>query len=504
MARRPRRRSHPAADVSSNEWIAALALGMASFAWNLSGGAFPPTFHPDETRLIGILAGGVNDWSDPALFPHLVGATASLVGAETPLAITATGRVLAALFGAISVLLVWRLARDVLQPKYAWFGAALVAVCPLFTTHTHHAAPDTLAFTLGLGSILCLTRLLEDQPRGWTALLGGLVGLALSAHYGSLLLALLCAAAAGLVPARARRGYARTIRRAAGIAALVFLVTNPSLFLAPGQILTGPWVQLQRLFGGDHLYVTGPATWFTFHLVGGLWPGLTAPVVLTTAAGLGVAVARRDRLPRSAWVIFLYGALAYGAAELSPLKPQPGSLRYLLPTLPAAALASGLALQALEDGLAPRSRSLRVLPVALLVLVLLVPGWRSVRLVDELGDDTRSRADAWIATHARRALRGLHSSALRPDFTSLAGVDLDAARRSGVTHLATSSFVYDTFARGSRLANQRTYVYDRHERYQELFEYPYEEFAPLEPTFGWSNPTVRVLDIREAQPPGRP
>ena len=86
----------------------------------------------------------------------------------------------------------------------------------------------------------------------------------------------------------------------------------------------------------------------------------------------------------------------------------------------------------------------------------------------------------------------------------LATQRLDSARRAGVTHVVASSFVYDTFARGSRLANQKPYVYQRHERYQELFEYPYQEFAPTHAALGWSNPTIRIIDIRKAPPPGRP
>ena len=56
----------------------------------------------------------------------LVGA-ALVAGAQTPRQVAQAGRVLAALFGSLSVLLVWRLLRETLLARYALVGAALAA-----------------------------------------------------------------------------------------------------------------------------------------------------------------------------------------------------------------------------------------------------------------------------------------------------------------------------------------------------------------------------------------
>lgn len=479
-----------------------MAVALAGLALDLAGGGFPATFHPAELRLARIVAGGTSDWSDPALATHLGRAAAALLEINGTDAITRTGRGLAALFGALSVLLLWRLLRDALRPRAALFGAALAAVSPLLVSHAHYFTPDTLALFLALAALLCLTRVLEGGKAPLAAVLGLAVGLACSALYGGLLLVLTCLT----VPAVERRArsqdYQRSLAQAGLVAAAVFVALDYPLFLDPGQILAGPWHELRRFALGDHLFVPGHAHGFTFHLRESLAPGFTWPVIAATVAGIGAAVARRRNLPTTARIVFLYGALAYLLAEISPRKPHPGFVRYMLPVIPAVALACGLALEALEERLA--ATPLRWVAPAVLALLLALPALRSFELIARLGDDTRLRADAWTAENAGRVLREPHSSAHPHDFASLAAVDLDAARRSGVTHVTTSSFTYDTFARGSRLAGQHDYVYERHERYQELFGYPYEEFAPKGPTLGWSNPTVRVLDIREPQPPGRP
>lgn len=466
------------------------------------GGSFPATFHPDEAALVRVVAGGAGASSEPALLGQLGLFAANLAGASSLQEIAQAGRVVTALLGALTVLLIWRLLRETLRATYALFGAAVAAASPLLVASAHYFTPDTLSLLLGATGILCLARALEERTPAWRFGLGATVGLALSTHYGGALLLVVCALAPFAHPVGDVRGWLREMGKAAAVALAVFCLTNVALLLDPERLRHGPWQQLQQLAVGDHLYVTSLATGAAFHLMNTLLPGLTAPVLVAAVCGFAVAISMRSSLPTSGRLLFLYGALGFVVAELSPLKPLPGAERYMLPVLPGAALAAGLALQTLDDRIA--RRSLRWIPSLMMAAVLLPPAYLSLQLTRGLANDTRLHADAWIAANTGRALREAHSSAATPDVPSIATIDLDAARRGGVTHVATSSFVYDTFARGSRLANQHEYVYERHERYQALFEYPYVEFRPEYPRLGWSQPTIRILDIREPRPPGRP
>ena len=64
--------------------------------------------------------------------------------------------------------------------------------------------------------------------------------------------------------------------------------------------------------------------------------------------------------------------------------------------------------------------------------------------------------------------------------------------------LVASSFQYDRYLYGATLHDQRPVVYKFAGAYRKLFSsYPYLEFAPAYRSFAFSNPTVRVIDIRK-------
>jgi hypothetical protein len=77
-------------------------------------------------------------------------------------------------------------------------------------------------------------------------------------------------------------------------------------------------------------------------------------------------------------------------------------------------------------------------------------------------------------------------------------VELDPAewRAKGVDYLVASSFMYDRYTTGAKLRNRRPEIYRTHERYTELFTLPYVEFAPAYRTFAFSNPVIRIIDLR--------
>lgn len=495
------RRRRLDAAPARNEWFLALLLAAASFAWSTTGVTLP-AFHPDETRLVREVATGAVDPRHPMLLAHLTRGAAASASAVSAAKIAAAGRLVCAAFGALALVACWRALRAALRPGAALVGAAVVAATPLFVLDTRTLAPDAPSLALGMVAILSLARLVERPTPGRSIALGTALGLAASVHYGGVLLVLVCLSTPLVVSVGNPRALLRRLASATGVAALVFALVNVRLVVRPAELLAGWSTELGRLVGGDHLFVSVFASAGVFHLRSSLVPGVTIPVLVAGLIGLGLAVRSREKLSTTGRIVVLYGGLALAIAELSPLKPLPGAARWVLPTLPAIGLGCGFALQALDDVFRPRAP--RWIPAAAALVVLAVPLWASVRLARGLEHDPRMRADAWLATRGGRVLRGPLSSARPADVPSIATVDLDAARRAGVTYVATSSFVYDTFARGSRLAGQADYVYERHARYQELFEYPFEEFVPDAPSFGWSQPTIRILDIRTPRPPGRP
>src|SRR5690606_13875547 len=122
------------------------------------------------------------------------------------------------------------------------------------------------------------------------------------------------------------------------------------------------------------------------------------------------------------------------------------------------------------------------------------------------GHDTRTRAAEWIVSEGgtvvadRYALdRGVApaESVMPLDPADLtASLDPRALARDGVDFLAVSSFVYERFAAGAALPDQPAEVHAAHQRFEELFTLPYREFAPDHRSFAFSNPVVRIIELR--------
>jgi len=487
------------------EWVLVLGLAAVSLGLNLANRDFPLAYHPDETKKVQFIQSGEQDWKHPILLLRLGGGAAALAGASTDQDVAEAGRAVSGVLGVVCVLLTWALLRRALEPGYAMVGTALVALAPLLVVHAHYLKEDVLLLACCLASLLALVGLVErmgtsgEVPASFA--LGIATGLAVSSHYkGGLLVAVYA-----LVPLVASvydvRAYYRRIVLALGTSVLVFLFVNSPLLLDPLAFVEGVFFEARHAVEGHHVYIGPLDSWFTFHLFESLIPGLTVPVMLFAGAGFVVALATWRTQETAARILLLFGGLSYVAVELSPLKPYPGFARYVVPTVPAIALAACLAVRAFER--AVRGTRLHWIAPLAVVALLVPPALRSGRLVEGLQHDTRVLSDRWLEEHAQKPIVELYASGRSYDIVSLTTLDVEAARRAGTTHVAASSFLYDRFARGSRLAGQKDYVYSTHEKYQELFSYPYVEFRPETPSFAFSNPTIRVVDIREPRPPGR-
>ena len=72
----------------------------------------------------------------------------------------------------------------------------------------------------------------------------------------------------------------------------------------------------------------------------------------------------------------------------------------------------------------------------------------------------------------------------------------------GVTHVVASSFLYERIARGAALTpGADGLVHEYAEKYRRLFARPYTEIPPAYMSFAFSDPTIRIVDIREADEP---
>jgi hypothetical protein len=378
--------------------LAGLSWGIPRYTPELAAATpIRTSFHPDEDKILWQLE-RMRPWDlDPRDFgwgtfqTYAVGAcleagdAASLFGddgwraafrqAREPFfsRVFLVGRGLAALFGTATVLLTFRVARGAGSPRAGLAAASLLAVSPLHVLHSHYLTADV---TLGFW----LTAALWMSLQGRSALAAFLGGLALATKPSAVV-----AVPQWLSPARTPRSAALIV----AALAVGFLLAEPYALLA----FRDWWARTAE---------TSRAVWL----------------------GSAVALPVHRLLLAHAWQIVGYGLGPVGAGlALCGLKRGPGRLlgltslllaglllsrfpmsRYVVPLLPALAVAFGLGWAGLRVKARAATAALALLPLALVSIGLLgvlrrehtagraegwmrataVPGARVARLWDEI------------------------------------------------------------------------------------------------------------------------
>jgi hypothetical protein len=347
-------------------------------------------------------------------------------------------RILDALLGTLTVLLVFEFGRR----AYGWLagllGASALAVAFLHVRDSHFATLD-IPLTLACTATLYIAYR-TIQSRGLRPLLlnGISLGVAASLKYnGALVFAGI--AAAQTLRARAERSrWPRLLARLALIAAVgvaTLVLTSPFLVLDPGMTQHG----IGYIFA--HLgRATAPAIgWVQLGLA--LWYGIDPVLLLLAVIGIAYAAVRREPAD---WIILTF-LLVYFV-----LIGAGGSvfLRYADPMIPPLLLLGGRAFAALVN-LTARGQARRLALGVAFVLVVVAPVAHDVRynlLIQQT--DTRTSAFDWLAQHVPAGSRAAVPYMAGPAHDQAM---IDSGEHShGATDLYVASFL------DSRLETQYT------------------------------------------------
>lgn len=480
-------------------WMPAAILALSAFL-NLSNLGFPLGYHADEPKKVFFITTGLQDFRHPILMLQVVRAANLGFRWSEPQQTVLLGRGVVALCGTLTVLLSYLLAKRAMGPAAAAGVALSVAVSPTLVIHAHYLKEDTVLVTGLLASILCFLRFVR-RVDGWSTLwLGLATGLACSTHYKAILLPFLYLMARE--EPRRTAGLGRFYAGLAGamaIATAVFLAVNWPLLRAWPTFVAGVSFDVDHVLVGHDERITWSDYYLGFHLLHSLAPGMGWPALVVALGGLLWTLARWRRAGfHERWLV-AYVVVFYFVPELSPLKPAPGYSRYMLPVVPPLLYLAWSAIEGARRRVPDRIVAALLLAMSVGALVV-SPLYITSRLLLGMSHDTRDRAAEWLKRNPGKALFEQYG---RPGFGSsgdvwtLTALDLTEVRRQGVDYLVASSLLYERFYRGSRLANQGPEIYETHRRYVELFERPYVEIAPDFRTFAFSNPVIRIIDLRE-------
>lgn len=394
--------------------VVILALATAARLWFLNAG-IPHAVGSDEPEVIGravaILRTG--DWNPHAFgYPTLViylhagvAIVRFLLGAVNGEwnsldafsvdAIYVAGRLAAALIGALTVYLVYRLARELTGRPAALLAAALLAVHPAHVRESHFILTDipmTALTTLAVWLSARAVRLHDVRAYAWAA---AVAGLAAAAQYnGGIVLAAPLAAWAFAERRHPQRGWmlAAIVLAAAG----AFVAGVPFAVLDTPTFLDGFAAYFARFAGAPG---TATPPWLLYVL--DLSPVFSPATVPLAIAGIVLLLrdARRARaIPLIAFALVYFYVITTHTHVFA---------RDTLPLLPVVAVLTAVSVMTVM-GYAQALTGLRraALLVSVLALLLWPPAAESVRWLEQFKRaDTRAIAANWLKANAGKNAR---------------------------------------------------------------------------------------------------
>jgi Dolichyl-phosphate-mannose-protein mannosyltransferase len=176
-------------------------------------------------------------------------------------------QVLAAVFGALTVPVVFELGRRVSGWRAGAIAAGILAILPLHVEYSQRIRVDSLCALLTALSALALHGLVTRGRRRDFVFAGAMIGLATGANYPAALLGVAYLAAAILARRRSpSSGFVRPFVEGAVAAVVAFVLTNPYLVLTPAAAWDGFTFQLSFAVK-QHPYTEGMPRWFYLDLL---------------------------------------------------------------------------------------------------------------------------------------------------------------------------------------------------------------------------------------------
>jgi len=422
--------------------------------------------------------------------------------ALNPTPFYATGRLLAASAATLAVLVVYLIGRDMSCTRAGLVAAGLLALSPLDVFVSHMARPDTLVALLTSLSLLFCLKILKQPRWEYYAAAGASAGLATSSkYYGVLVIACLpLAHMLGALRGRAegeRGNEARALLKLGlglTFVAVAFAASSP---FAIWEYRT-TWAGIGEVAQTEHLSADGLSP------LGNLrwYVAQAAPAAMGWAAAALVPVGiwqavRRRALPVAVVAAFVVVYLA-GISMLGLHWD-----RWLLPAVPALAVASALGLEQLLEwmGRAVRPGSTRVFCSSLLlVLVAWQPASKAiVENINRSLPDTRIQAREWIQANlpaGSEVAADAYSAPLDADrfrlmkTFSLSYESLEFYQEQGIEYLVTSGAMYERFLAEAERYEANLDFYERLKREGSLIY----QVAPVR--WRTAGPTVSVYRVQ--------
>ncbi len=311
------------------------------------------------------------------------------------------GRTVSATLGVATVFVSWLIGRTLYGPGVGLLGAAILAILPLHSEHSHYVTPDITVTFFATMTLLFAALIYRTGERRWYLWAGVAAGLTFGSKYNVGIVVLIVILAHFLTE-KERRGRLQWLAASVGVAAATFVITTPFMLFDLAGFLNEIAFQVRHYTILGHGTASEGASWSAY--LTDFWQeGFVYQASLVALGGVGLALVRQRRAD---WLIVSLPVAGYFFFSTAKVH----FARNLLPLLPPLAILSAVFLLALVGWLvkrlprqwSPKSRT--TVQVGLLV-VLGISSFYFCMLHSILTDryylqpDTRQQAGQWIVAN---------------------------------------------------------------------------------------------------------
>ncbi len=367
------------------------------FAWSMGQGqlALPDQAHGPSLYL-GLLLIGQKSMQ-AIFFPQLSNSDFGSLIDTNPWPYLLSARIISALLGALTIPIVFLLARQLRERHLGVIAAALMTVLFFHVRDSHFGVPDTLTTLFAAATVWLCVRAYQTRRSRDVLFAGMAAGLAAGAKYTTVIVAVAVIVAALLIGTSWRLRLKLLLVALLGMLA-GFIIGYPNLLLNPAIFIKDISFLFARVGEGFEGWRIVPDSSAIFYL-DTLWWSTGFAAVILTGVGLIAAVVRHRA---EDWILISFPVAYFAVMSLS----QGHFGRYMLPILPITTVLIVDAAWHVVPQIMRRWRNSSVLKVAqpigfAALLLVFVPNLlNSLRLDWVLSQpDTRTIAKQWIESN---------------------------------------------------------------------------------------------------------
>lgn len=490
--------------------LVVIAAGVFRF-YGISFG-LPANYHPDEVPKVNAImrmyeAGDLN----PRYFLHPswllystygVNKIMHLVGVDGSFRDTAflAGRIVSALAGTGSVLMLALVAARLFSPIVGLLSATLLAVYPLHLTGSRYLKEDSLLVFMILMTVWLVVKAAQED-RWLLLLLAGLfAGFTASTKYTGILSVMIIVGAPWIkskswFPDRRYLGWSVL---ALCLVPIGFVSLTPYSILDRVQFLKDFGHEQAHMKRGHTILVDAWSQLWMYHYGRSIVPGTTLIGAIVGVAGLGLLLWRRRIEDLYLVALFL---LFYLPAEFVKAKPEPQPERYIFPCLPFLAVAAAELMRVVSVG---RGRGVAIALSLILITSAMI---RSGEITSEISDDTRAQLSRWMVEnipHGSTVLIDWKPYSVSfpnkeitieylPRSKIIPALQIAELKKTGADYLVLSSLFYGRYFTQPKGEPALREVLRTVFRRLPIIN----EFSPKFGTYGFHNPTVTLFSLRD-------